>query len=87
MQMLHEEEEGKGRVQALMEEPRVERGGERRPTRKEERRNRRQPICWGCGEKGHVLHNCELWQSFRQERHRGCSSRTEERRAERPELN
>ena len=87
MQILNEVEEGKGRVKALMDEPRVERGEERLPSRKEERRNQRWPVCWGCGEEGHVLHNCKLWQTFRQERHRGCPSRTEERRAERPELN
>ena len=82
MQMLDEEEEGKYRVQALAEEPRSDRREERRPTRREERHNRRRPLCWGCGEEGHVLRNCELWQSFRQERHRGCSGHPEERRAE-----
>ena len=90
MQMLDEEEEGKSKVQALTEEPRVEWGDERCPTRREEwheRRNWRRPFCWGCRAEGHVLRNCELWQSFWQERHRGCPSRTEERRAERPELN
>ena len=48
MQMLEEEEERKGRVQTLAEEPRLERGKERRPSRKEERCNRRRPVCWGC---------------------------------------
>ena len=87
MQMLEEEEEGKGRVQALTAEPRAEQRKERRPTLREERRNQQRPVCWGCGEEVHVLLNCELWQTFRQERHRGCPSRAEERRAERPELN
>ena len=71
MQMLGEDEEGKGRVQALREEPRVGQREERRPSRREERRNRRWPVCWGCREEGHVLRNCELWQMFLQERHRG----------------
>ena len=84
MQMRDEEEdEGKGRVQALTEEPRAEQREEQRPTHREERRNRRRPMCWGCGEGGHVLRNCELWQ----EGHRGGPGRAVERRAERPELN
>ena len=87
LQMLNEEEAGKGRIQALTEEPRSEWREESCPPRREERRNRRQPVCWGCGSEGHVLHNCELWQSFRQKRHRGCSRLTEERRAKKPELN
>ena len=87
MQMLDDEEKGKGRVQALMEEPCIERGEEQCPSRKEERRNRQRPVCWGCGKECHVLRNCELWQTFRLERHRGCPSKTEERQAERPELN
>ena len=87
MQMLDEEEEGKGGVQALTEEPRSEQREERRPPLREERCNRRRPVCWGCGKEGHVLCNCELWQSFRQKRHQGCSRHAEERRAEKPELN
>ena len=90
MQILDEEEEGKGKVMALTEEPRMERGEERRPPRREdrqERRNRWRPACWACGAEGHVLRNCELWQLFRQERDKGCPSRTNERRTERPELN
>ena len=59
MQMVDEEEEGKGRVQALTKEPRVEQGEEQHPSRKEERRNRRR-TCWGCGEEGHMLCNCEM---------------------------
>ena len=85
LQMLNEEEAGKGRVLALTEESRSERREERRPPRREERRNRRQPVCWGCGKEGHVLRNCELWKSFRQKRHRGCSKYTEERRVEKLE--
>ena len=61
MQMLDEEEKGKGRVQVLTEEPRSERREERRPTRREERCNQWRPVCWGCGKEGHVLRNCELW--------------------------
>ena len=87
MQMLDEEEEWKGRVQALIEEPWAEQREERRPTRREERCTRWRPMCWGCGEEGHLLRNCELWQSLRQERHRGCPGHAEERRAEKPELN
>ena len=82
MHVLDEEEEGKGKVQALTEEPRMEGREETQPPRREgrqERRNRRRPVCWACGAEGHVLLNCELWQSFRQDRDRGCPSRTNER--------
>ena len=87
MQMLDEEEEGKKRVQAMAEEPRADRREERRPAHREERCNPRRPVCWGCGEEGHLLLNCELWQSFKQERHRRCPGHPEERRAKMPELN
>ena len=35
-----------------------------------ERRTRREPICWGCGERGHMLRECPLWQEFRKDRRR-----------------
>ena len=86
MQMLDEEEDRKKRVQAMAEEPRTDRREERRHSRKEERRPQRRPVCCGCGEDGHVLRDCELWQSFKQERHKGCRGRPEEEKAHLPEL-
>ena len=65
MQMLDEEEEGKGRVQALTEEPRSERREERCPTHREERCSRRSP-CAGAVEKkdtGYVTANCAIVQT------------------------
>ena len=35
-----------------------------------DRRPRGDPICWGCGERGHVLRECPLWQEFRKDRRR-----------------
>ena len=32
---------------------------------KENRKGRREPVCWGCGETGHVLKNCKLWKEFK----------------------
>ena len=87
MKMLDEEEDGKKRVQAMAEEPRADRREERRPSRREERCPQRRPLCWGCGEEDHVLHDCELWQSFKQERHRGRRGRPEEEKAHMLELN
>ena len=71
----------------MAEKPRADRREERRPSRMEERHPRRRPVCWGCGKEGHVLCHCELWQSFKQERHRGCRGRPEEEKADMPELN
>ena len=65
--VLEEEEEGKKRIQAVVEEPRPARQEERSKVR-ENRRSRRGPVCWGCGEEGHVLKNCELWQNFKKGR-------------------
>ena len=35
-----------------------------------ERRPSGDPICWGCGERGHMLRECPLWQEFRKDRRR-----------------
>ena len=62
--VLEEEEEGKKRIRAVVEEPRPARQEEGYKM-KENRRNRKGPLCWGCGEEGHVLRNCEFWKSFK----------------------
>ena len=62
-----EEEEGKKRIQAVVEEPRPARQEEGSKVR-ENRRSRRGPVCWGCGEEGHVLKNYELWKNFKKGR-------------------
>ena len=64
---LEEEEDSKKRVQAVTEDLRPARQEEGRRT-KEARKGRRGPVCWGCGEPGHVLKNCELWKEFRKGR-------------------
>ena len=35
-----------------------------------DRRPRRDPVCWGCGELGHVLRECPLWRDFKKDRRR-----------------
>ena len=65
--VLEEEEEGKKRIQAVVEEPRPARQEEANKVR-ENRRNRRGPVCWGCGKEGYLLKNCELWKSFKKGR-------------------
>ena len=62
-----EEEEGKKRIQIVTEEPGLARQEERNKVR-ENRRGRKGPVFWGCGEEGHVLRNCELWQDFKKGR-------------------
>ena len=64
--VLEEEEEGKKRIQAVVEEPRPA-SQEEGYKIKENRRNRKGPVCWGCGEEGHVLRNYELWKILRKE--------------------
>ena len=59
-----EEEDSRKRVQAVMEDLRLARQEEGQRT-KEARKARRGPVCWSCGEPGHVLKNCELWKEFR----------------------
>ena len=54
---LEEEEDSKKRVQAVTEDLRLARQEEGQRT-KEARKGRRGPVCWGCGEPGHVLKNC-----------------------------
>ena len=65
--VLTEEEEGKKRIQAVVEEPRLARQEEGHRIKKN-RRNGKGPLCWGCGEKGHVLRSCKLWKSFKKGR-------------------
>ena len=64
---LEEEEDSKKRVQAVMEDMRPARQEEGQRT-KEARKGRRGPVCWGCGEPGYVLKNCEMWKEFRKGR-------------------
>ena len=65
-----EEEEGrKKKVHAAAEEGGVARQGQNMdPSR--ERRPRGDPIYWGCGERGHTLRECPLWQEFRKDMRR-----------------
>ena len=65
--MPEEEEDSRKRVQAVTEDLRPARQEEGQRT-KEARKGRRRPVCWGCGEPGHVLKNCELWKEFRKRR-------------------
>ena len=66
-QTLEEEEDSRKRVQAITEDLRLAHQEEGQRT-KEVRKGRRGPVCWGCGETGHVLKNCELWKEFRKGR-------------------
>ena len=61
-------EEGRRKpVQAAVEgETMPEQGQDRGPRR--DRRPRRDPVCWGCGELGHVLGECPLWRDFKKDR-------------------
>ena len=60
---LEEEEDSRKRVQAVTEDLRPARPEEGQRT-KEARKGRRGSVCWGCGEPGHVLKNCERWKEF-----------------------
>ena len=55
---LQNEEDSRKRVQAVTEDlrPARQEAGQRA---KENRKGRRGPVCWGCGEAGHVLKNCK----------------------------
>ena len=66
-QTLEEEEDSRKRVQAVTEDLRSVRQEEGQGTN-EARKGRRGLVCWGCGEPGHVLKNCELWKEFRKGR-------------------
>ena len=67
---IEEEEEGrKKKVHTAAEEGDVARQGQNIEPRRE-RRTRGDPICWGCGERGHMLRECPLWQEFRKDRRR-----------------
>ena len=67
---IEEEEEGrKKKIHAAAEEREVVRQGQDMGPRKD-RRTRGDPICWGCGERGHILRECPLWQEFRKDRRR-----------------
>ena len=65
---IEAEEEGRKRtVHAAAEwETMVGQGQNVGPRR--DRRPRRDPVCWGCGELGHVLRECPLWQDFKKDR-------------------
>ena len=64
---LEEEEDSEKRAQAVTEDLRPARREEGQRT-KEARKGRRVPVCWGCGEPGHVLKICELWDELRKGR-------------------
>ena len=67
---IEEEEEGrKKKAHAAAEEGEVARQGQNMDPRRK-RRPRCDPICCGCGEQGHVLRECPLWQEFRKDRRR-----------------
>ena len=59
---LEEEEDSRKKVQAVAEDLRPARQEGRRT--REARKGRRGPVCWGCGQPGHALKNCELWKEF-----------------------
>ena len=61
-----EEEDSRKKVQAVTEDPQPARQEGQRA--EEARKGRRGPVCWGCGEPGHVLKNCEWWKEFRKGR-------------------
>ena len=78
---LEAEEEGRRKsVHAAIEgETMPEQGQDVGPRR--DRRPRRDPNCWGCGELGHVLRECPLWRDFKKDRRRrreGNVRRTED---------
>ena len=65
-----EKEEGrKKKIHAAAEEGEPVRQGQSMGPRRD-RRTRGDPICWGCGERSHVLRECPLWQEFRKDRRR-----------------
>ena len=65
---IEEEEKGrKKKVHAAAEEGGVARQGQNMDPRRG-RRTRGDPICWGCGERGHMLRECPLRQEFRKDR-------------------
>ena len=65
-----EEEEGrKKKIHAAAEEGESVRQAQSMGPRRD-KRARSDPICWGCGERGHVLRECPLWQEFRKDRRR-----------------
>ena len=61
---LQEEEDDQKRVQAVTEDLRPASQEEDRRNR-EVRKGRRGPVCWGCGEPGHLLKDCELLKEFK----------------------
>ena len=62
--VLEEEEDGKRKVQAVTKDPRPARQKEGNKVR-ENRRSRKGPACWGCGEERYMLKNCILWKDFK----------------------
>ena len=78
---IEAEEEGRRKtVHAAAEREKVvEQGQDVGPRR--DRRPRRDPVGWGCGELGHVLRECPLWRKFKKDRWRkqeGNVRRTED---------
>ena len=67
---LEVEEEGRRKsVHAAVEgETMSDQGQDRGPRR--DRRPRRDPVCFGCGELSHVLRECPLWRDFKKDRQR-----------------
>ena len=63
-QALEEEEDSRKKVQAITEDLRPAHQEEGQRAR-EARKGRRGLVCWGCGELGHLLKNCELWKEFK----------------------
>ena len=75
---LKDEEENKKRVQAVTEEPLLA-GQEEGRGGKGNRKGRRGPVFWGCGEPGHVLKECELWKEFHRSRQPAIEAREGEK--------
>ena len=80
LKTLEEEENRRRRPEILQQRvdvPINQRGDYRdsRPWKKKENRTLRegnsqgryQPLCWGCGKKGHILKDCSLFQEFRRQ--------------------
>ena len=67
---IEEEEEGRRKtIHAAAEgEEVVKQGQDVGPRRA--RRPRGDPVCWGCGQLGHVLRECPLWLEFKKDRRR-----------------
>ena len=67
-QTLEEEEDSRKRVQLVTEDLRPSRQEEGQRTEEARKGRGGGLVCWGYGEPGHVLKNCELWKEFRKGR-------------------